>query len=1179
MNNTLENAFADLGLGDSDSDDTITPMGEPSVQIGRSSRKHSYDPYGRLSDGEAVHYDTPQPSGRTHMFEDPDSDWEGYLSLDSREYSQRGSEFLSSHKRGVGVGHNGRGVGPAPLQGSHLLYSGVSQESVVRCSTPVKDHDFVPPSENFCDPILQSSYVATIPGRPSTVQNASVAPESNSHFVITPQPLPSASDVLESNTLVFDSQPTQGQQLHSSPPAGPAPQPSGSQHANPRGASLGTVHPDQGDAHVAPRSAQSSDLQAQGSATQTPTTQGHNVAVSSGGTPSAAHLYQTHVNLGNAQTTHYPYAPGCRPEVSQDGTPLCLFIPKASNFGYPAPVVLPQPYYFREEGGGRVAEVQSHLYEPRETQVHFGTPSPQATQQPNDLSPDLTFSVGHRPSSVVWPHLPSLSFSTPTPCAQQQPTKHTLAPVTLGGPSRHTSRSHDRGPPAPRSKLKYKDLRYDGKSSWKAFLHKFVRLSQSQQWTKLEQHDQFCFSLEGLASEYYTLLLEVSPRLRFRDILKKFDKRFGTSAPDLTHQLNFQSASQRGDESLREWADRVLVLATRAFPQLPDIHTHAIPRLCFGAEDVDAGLYALDGNPKTVEEALDRMQFYQHSRRRRPSQHVTARQMAEDDQTVESRREADEESRKMQEWHRRISQLEEAVEEIRTPVKPENSEIQDLWSRVYDLEMALKETTRRSGTPPPSVREEAGLCFQCGEMGHFGRDCPLDARQKSEGSVSGDWDSPLSNRGACPAEDYSRGPQFRSRAASESQLIRTVRMMTPDRSDRTEMPPVDGCTTEQTSRKSGSNPLVVKVRSCTKSRREHSGLEGRFESSPSPDLFSNEEPEAPGSRVSAPVDWSAEPKVRPSEELAVESGCPEVMDDNGEDSMGVVKCGGCGEAESEIRELRGKVQLLEKTLKEVLDSTRLGTQMTGLPRRHPGPRTSNCFKCGKSGHFRRECRTYVRRTTDGGAGDDCPLPYRGARRAVADTKTQMGSSQPMESGQLRTVCRLTRDKMNSLRKPPAGDPCVDQDTSGAVIGCRRKRGRRRVRRKRLKAAVLGNGEVTPTDRNPGRQMQRSKEIPTESRCPEAMVDLVDDSVPQNQGAVSRDEDLYVQAATTVKPRIMESSPEVAKEYFKIPAGGQHQGEATNSEYPSPGVLIEVMDVPPRPSLPSELRTACLVDQT
>lgn len=63
--------------------------------------------------------------------------------------------------------------------------------------------------------------------------------------------------------------------------------------------------------------------------------------------------------------------------------------------------------------------------------------------------------------------------------------------------------------------------------------------------------------------------------------------------------------------------------------------------------------------------------------------------------------------------------------------------------------------------------------------------------------------------------------------------------------------------------------------------------------------------------------------MRPSEELAVENGCPEVMDDNGEDSTGGVKSEEDGKAESEIRELRGRVQQLEKILKEEIDSTRL----------------------------------------------------------------------------------------------------------------------------------------------------------------------------------------------------------------------------------------------------------------
>lgn len=96
---------------------------------------------------------------------------------------------------------------------------------------------------------------------------------------------------------------------------------------------------------------------------------------------------------------------------------------------------------------------------------------------------------------------------------------------------------------------RYKDLRYNGKSNWKAFLHKFVRLSCSQQWNETGQHDQFCFFKEDQAREYYTLMLETTPCLRFCKMLRNFDKR--SSATDLIYQLNFQLATQNSSESLR----------------------------------------------------------------------------------------------------------------------------------------------------------------------------------------------------------------------------------------------------------------------------------------------------------------------------------------------------------------------------------------------------------------------------------------------------------------------------------------------------------------------------------------------------------------------------------------------------------------------------------------------------
>ena len=62
-------------------------------------------------------------------------------------------------------------------------------------------------------------------------------------------------------------------------------------------------------------------------------------------------------------------------------------------------------------------------------------------------------------------------------------------------------------------------------------------LAHSELWTEVEQQDEFCFALQGMASEYKTLLLETDPRVRLGDILKKFDKRFASSA-DKPHQLN-----------------------------------------------------------------------------------------------------------------------------------------------------------------------------------------------------------------------------------------------------------------------------------------------------------------------------------------------------------------------------------------------------------------------------------------------------------------------------------------------------------------------------------------------------------------------------------------------------------------------------------------------------------------
>ena len=119
----------------------------------------------------------------------------------------------------------------------------------------------------------------------------------------------------------------------------------------------------------------------------------------------------------------------------------------------------------------------------------------------------------------------------------------TLAPIATQSVSTPRFPSPRQSHRKPRSK----DLRYNGKSSWKSFLNKFVRLARSEQWTEVEQHDQFCcFALAGRASEYYNLLLETDHGVGLGVILKKFKKCFGSSVPGLTHQLNFNPVGSAG---------------------------------------------------------------------------------------------------------------------------------------------------------------------------------------------------------------------------------------------------------------------------------------------------------------------------------------------------------------------------------------------------------------------------------------------------------------------------------------------------------------------------------------------------------------------------------------------------------------------------------------------------------
>ncbi|XP_076458506.1 uncharacterized protein LOC143292207 [Babylonia areolata] len=94
----------------------------------------------------------------------------------------------------------------------------------------------------------------------------------------------------------------------------------------------------------------------------------------------------------------------------------------------------------------------------------------------------------------------------------------------------------------------------------------------------------------------------------FRQILKKLEVRFGARELPETARIWFQQAGQHPEESYKDWANRVLSLATQAFQCLAE----AINKFCQGSQDKEAGKYACLKKPSSMEETLNDIKWFKH---------------------------------------------------------------------------------------------------------------------------------------------------------------------------------------------------------------------------------------------------------------------------------------------------------------------------------------------------------------------------------------------------------------------------------------------------------------------------------------------------------------------------------------------------------------------------------------
>ena len=242
-----------------------------------------------------------------------------------------------------------------------------------------------------------------------------------------------------------------------------------------------------------------------------------------------------------------------------------------------------------------------------------------------------------------------------------------------------------------------KALHFDGKTNWLSFKKKFDSYRKVMRWSEEESKDYLMWSLEGKALDFLTITKIDLENYSFRRIMKKLETRFGVKELTETSKAKFRQAFQKQDESLEDWADREMTLATPAFVDLTEDHLkkEAIARFCQGCTDKEAAKHACFEQPETMEEALNLVKHHQYI-----SQAVDGKKAKREYEAsvnaVQSPSEA------------RVEQL------IR-------SALRDFAAKLQESSTSLSSSSETE--EKAKKKKSSSQCFFCKKFGHFKKDC------------------------------------------------------------------------------------------------------------------------------------------------------------------------------------------------------------------------------------------------------------------------------------------------------------------------------------------------------------------------------------------------------------------------------------------------------------------------
>ena len=283
---------------------------------------------------------------------------------------------------------------------------------------------------------------------------------------------------------------------------------------------------------------------------------------------------------------------------------------------------------------------------------------------------------------------------------------------------------------------------FDGKSEWKPYFMQFKHIADKYSWSKKQKLDKLIECLRDKALKYFSTRPE-SVREDFDLLVQKLNQRFGNRDLPHTVRRQLQDVKQNLEETVEEFSERVLELATYGYLNTPEnvVEMVAVDSFLKGCQDKKAALFAMEKNPSTIDEAVQHVKASIHNHRiilgytRKPE--VKRVQFEDDSYDASEFSEA-----AVRQIKPKQSGFKENIDNLEMRMQATEKNIVSMKADIARILSAVSQRRELSRSRSPSPNKSNVRCYSCNAMGHYSNECP-----NKRGSPRKFNRSPSPNRG------------------------------------------------------------------------------------------------------------------------------------------------------------------------------------------------------------------------------------------------------------------------------------------------------------------------------------------------------------------------------------------------------------------------------------------------